>query len=53
MQTNFFASLATQAHDQATVDAVERASGPVELDLATLEHVGGGVTAPAGPAGTW
>ena len=52
MQTNFFSSFfsfAAQSTQQVTVDATQRFSAPVELDLATLEHVGGG----CGPAGTW
>lgn len=52
MQTNFFSSFfsaTAQSVAQATVDASPRFSAPVELDLATLEHVGGG----KGPAGTW
>ena len=51
MQTKFFSSFfsfAAQSTAQSTVDATQRFSAPVELDLATLEHVGG-----AGPAGTW
>lgn len=49
MQTNFFSSFFSQSTEQAPVDdAMQRIGAPVELDLATLEHVGG-----AGPAGTW
>lgn len=63
MQTNIFSFFAAQFADQTSVDTAQRLTAPVELDLATLEHVGGGVMGPAGtwsadavaagPAGTW
>ena len=49
MQTNFFSFFAAQSADQTSVDTAQRLSAPVELDLASLEHVVGG----KGPAGTW
>lgn len=63
MQTNFFSFFAAQSADQTSVDTTQRLSAPVELELATLAHVGGGLKGPAGtwaadavaagPAGTW
>jgi len=50
MQTNFFSALfannsVASANSDVSVDEI----APVELDLASLELVGGGF----GPAGTW
>lgn len=63
MQTNLFSFFAAYCADRTSMDTTPCLAAPVELDLATLEHVGGGVMGPAGtwsaeavaagPAGTW